>query len=217
MAEKRNLSSGRSARPEVCNKVELCLLPPLLQKRATVQLQLNTPFSRTPALPPVALLEGAFLMKCWMAAAACQRRLVPEGVGLFSETDWQRSPYVSWEVKLDSALSITIKAIPTCSLNSSYTLWSKTTAMFNCLFSNFHSGSCFSSSYLSVGSHCHRKPDCDWVGSMVWVKCICQLSSMVQTWLASFCASGQTPIFVVNCLNSSSKSCCSDDLCVLLC
>lgn len=38
----------------------------------------------------------------------------------------------------------------------------------------------------------------------------------MQTGSASFCASGQAPVFVVNCLNDNNKSCCSDDLCELL-
>jgi len=56
--EEINLSSGKSARPVVCTKVGLCLLPPPLQKKAVVHLQINTLFSRTPALPPVSFLNG---------------------------------------------------------------------------------------------------------------------------------------------------------------
>lgn len=85
--EKRNLSSGKSTRPEVCTKVGLCLLPPPLEKKAVVHLQIDTLFSRTPGHPPVTFQTGDFPKRCWMSAGVSQRRSVPEGVGLFSETD----------------------------------------------------------------------------------------------------------------------------------
>lgn len=84
-------------------------------------------------------------------------------------------------------------------------------------FFYFHDGFCFESRYLTVGSRCHREPVGDRVWSTVQGKYICQFGSMVQTGSASLCASGQAPVFVVNCLNDSNKSCCSDGPCELLC
>lgn len=61
----------------------------------------------------------------------------------------------------------------------------------------------------------HWVPLPDWVRSPVQTEGIPQLSSVVQTGSASSYASGQAPIFVVNCLDNN-KWCCSDDLCALL-
>lgn len=215
--EERNVSYGKSARPEVYTKVSLCLLPLTAEKgsctfanAAERQLFLQLLFQ-----------AGDFPMRCWVAAAVSQRRWVPEGVGLFAETDWQSSPYVSWEllVKLDSALSITIKAIPTCGLHSSYASWSKTTATFNCL--------CFPFLFSQWLLHPKQVPDpwvplpvkaCGWPS--LWVTkpaaSSSRISSLVKQWVqtgsASFCASGQAPVYVVNCFNSNNKPCGSDDL-----
>lgn len=139
----------------------------------------------------------------------------PEGVGLFSERDWQSSPCVSWEllVKLDSALSTTIKAVPTCSSQGSCASWSKTTATFLCWLLLIltmapapKSGVCPRAGPATKGWGWQHQPGR--INSSIK-----QLSAHSS---ASPWAPDQAPVLGDNCLNNSHKSCLSEDLSAFL-
>lgn len=143
-------------------------------------------------------------MRCWVAAAVPQRSLVPEGVGLFSERDWHSSPYVSWEllVKLDSALSTTIKAVPTHSLHSSELPGAKPQQRSSAVFFLFtvapapKSGVCPCSATATKG----------WGDRAQTRQKYSSTKQHNAEGSASPWACGQAPVLVANCLNNSNKS-----------